>query len=193
MDLIDNNGTVVPEAQFRANNPFTSFPAQLTQDMVTDFGYNILVTQPMPTPSPYFTLTQGGPELIDGVWTLPWIQNALGVPDAQALALTQLAGIRYQNQTAPITLNGVTLRATQDSLTYLYSAIGSLNGSTTGTVNFKAVTGWTTFNLSQLQAFLDAINAQIQKSFSNEYAHTQVIEGLTSTTDVAAHDMTTGW
>lgn len=85
MNLIDNNGNVISESDFRTNNPYTSFPATLTQDVVAAFGYNILLETPAPSiNSNYMNLTSGPPALSNGVWVTTWVQNPIPLAQAQA-------------------------------------------------------------------------------------------------------------
>lgn len=194
MTLVDNNGNVLSDAQFRANNPLVSFPAILTQDMVAPFGMNVLQNASPPPSSSYFSTSAGTPTESNGVWTATWTQTPIPVKDAQSMLLTQLAALRYQYQTTPITINAVTVLSTTDSITLLSAAISSLTGAaSSATVNYKASSGWAQLTLAQLQAFYTAISVQVQACFTNEYNHTQKINALTDTASVSTYDITTGW
>lgn len=194
MNLVDTNGNIVSESQFRQSQPYISLPAVLTQEIVGEYGYGVLNETEFPQVSDYFTVVAGVPaKNTDGSYTQVWVPTPIPLADAQTLALATLAAIRYTQQTAAVTINGVSISATPDSITFLNSAIGSLNGSTTATVNFKASSGWTQLTLAQLQEFMAAINLQIQHCFSYEYALTQNIMSLKSTSSISSFDMTSGW
>jgi hypothetical protein len=193
MILVNNSGTITSEANFREMNPLISFPAILTADAISPYGMYILQENPAPTASSFYNITEGAPSLVNGTWQQTWVQTPLDLSDAQSMILSNLASARYAAQISPVTIGGISLNANPASITMLNSAIASLGTSTTATVNFKAQSGWTVMNLAQLQAFSTAINAQIQFCFSNEFAQTQNIMALTTTDEISAYDITTGW
>jgi len=62
-------GAIVTDSQFRADNPGTSFPKQLTADILDGFGYDPVLNGPAAKVSgPYEVSTRDGVELIDGQW-----------------------------------------------------------------------------------------------------------------------------
>jgi hypothetical protein len=193
MIFVTKDGTVTSEENIRAMNPLVSFPSPLKAGDVEPFGYQVVQEVAAPTSSPFVRVESGALALIDGVWTQTWNQIPAAVTDAQTQLLGALANARYEAQIVPVTINGVTVNADSASLTMLKSAIDYLNGSTTAMVNFKAVSGWTTLSLAQLQELAEAINAQIQTCFTNEYAHTQKIMKLDTIDTISAYDITTGW
>jgi hypothetical protein len=193
MILVTNSGTETSEANFREMNPFISFPAILSADVVAPYGMSILQETPAPTASSFYSIAEGAPTLVNGIWQQTWIQTPLDLSDAQTLILSNLAEARYTAQISPVNINGINMNANPASITMLNSAIASLGTSTTATVNFKAQSGWAVMNLAQLQAFSTAINTQIQFCFTNEFNLTQNIMALTTTDEIAAFDITTGW
>lgn len=156
-------------------------------------GYLIVNPTQAPESSPFYSVVQTIPVENDGVWSEVWSQTPVALALAQQMAIANLAQARYQAQTAPVTVDDVTINATSDSMTLLNSAISSLGGSSTATINFKAVSGWVQLNLAQLQALSAAVNTQIQSCFTNEFNLTQQIMALTDTPSVAAFDINTGW
>jgi hypothetical protein len=85
MNLVDNNGVVVTELQFRANNQFTSFPAVLTQEIVAEYGLNIVQDVAQPSAAPFNTISEGPPENVGGVWQQTWVQTPFTLSDAKAI------------------------------------------------------------------------------------------------------------
>lgn len=51
-------GDVVTEQQFRSDNPNTSFPAVLTPEIISDFGYDPVLEGPQPTLIPPYQYAQ---------------------------------------------------------------------------------------------------------------------------------------
>lgn len=193
MIFVTKDGVVTSEDNIRATNPLVSFPSPLKATDVEPFGYQVVQEVAAPTASPFVTVQSGALSLVDGIWTQTWIQTSAAVADAQTQLLGTLASTRHTAQIAPVTIDGVTVNADSTSIALLSSALSYLSGSDAVTVNFKAVSGWVTLTVEQLQAFSSAIATQIQRCFSNEYAHTQKIMALNEVTDLSAYDITTGW
>ena len=73
-----NNGEVeaypYTKNDLRINNPNTSFPVEMNDDFLANYGiYPVVVEAPPENDSPILgARTKDTPELIDGVWTLQW-------------------------------------------------------------------------------------------------------------------------
>ena len=66
---IRETGNVVTEQEFRAMFPNTGFPVQLTEDIINDFGGDVVLEGPQATTtSPYEFSYRDGVEQIDGKW-----------------------------------------------------------------------------------------------------------------------------
>ena len=62
-------GAVITDRQLRADNPGTSFPKQITTDILDGFGYDLVFHGAEPAPSsPYETVVRDGVEEINGKW-----------------------------------------------------------------------------------------------------------------------------
>ena len=62
-------GAVITDRQLRADNPGTSFPKQITTDILDGFGYDLVFHGAQPAPSgPYETVVRDGVEEINGKW-----------------------------------------------------------------------------------------------------------------------------
>jgi hypothetical protein len=70
-----NNG--VPEnytiGQLRKDNPQTSFPSQIPDSLLEEYG--VFKVEPTQAPTAGFdkNVTEGQPELVDGVWKQVWV------------------------------------------------------------------------------------------------------------------------
>ena len=88
-------GAIVTDSQFRADNPGTSFPKQLTADILDGFGYDPVLNGPAATVSgPYEVSTRDGVELIDGQWFTRFIVGPEFTDNAEATAAEQEAAYR---------------------------------------------------------------------------------------------------
>jgi hypothetical protein len=69
-----NNG--VPEnytiGQLRKDNPQTSFPSQIPDSLLAEFGVSKVEATEYPTVGFDKNVTEGQPELVDGVWKQVW-------------------------------------------------------------------------------------------------------------------------
>jgi hypothetical protein len=70
-----NNG--VPEnytiGQLRKDNPQTSFPSQVHESLLKEYGVFKLEPTSAPTVDFDKNVTEGQPELVDGVWKQTWV------------------------------------------------------------------------------------------------------------------------
>ena len=69
-----STGAVITDSQLRADNPGTSFPKQLTADILDGFGYDPVLNGAAATVSgPYEVSTRDGVEQINGQWFTKFI------------------------------------------------------------------------------------------------------------------------
>jgi hypothetical protein len=61
-------GAVITESEFRAAFPTTSFPQQLTVELINDLGYDVVLEGPQAQPTRYQAAFRDGVEEIDGQW-----------------------------------------------------------------------------------------------------------------------------
>jgi hypothetical protein len=67
-------GAVITESQFRSENKNTSFPAQLTAEIIDSFGYDPVLEGPQATTIPPYQYSQrDGVEQINGQWFTHYI------------------------------------------------------------------------------------------------------------------------
>ena len=65
---MQDTGNVVTEQEFRAMFPNTGFPAQLTADIINEFGGDVVLEGPHAMPTRYQVAFRDGVEQIDGKW-----------------------------------------------------------------------------------------------------------------------------
>lgn len=141
MNLVDNSGNVISDSDFRTNYPYTSFPATLTQDVVGEFGYNILQETPTPPrPNNYISLTQGPPALSNGVWSTTWVQTPIPLAQAQAAQAAVL-----NSACAAQIVAGFTCSALGAAYTYPSGLVDQQNlaASITDSQLAQSAPGWT--------------------------------------------------
>ena len=64
-----STGSVITISQFKSDNQNTSFPKQITADILDSYGYDIVLNGPAATvTAPYGVSTRDGVEQIDGQW-----------------------------------------------------------------------------------------------------------------------------
>jgi hypothetical protein len=69
-----STGAVITDSQLRADNPGTSFPKQITADILDGFGYDPVLNGPAATVSgPYERSVRDGVEQINGQWFTKFI------------------------------------------------------------------------------------------------------------------------
>ena len=65
---IRETGQVMYEGEFRSLHPNTSFPQQLTAEILNDAGADVVLEGPQTQPTRYQTAFRDGVEQIDGQW-----------------------------------------------------------------------------------------------------------------------------
>ena len=63
-----DTGALITESEFRAAFPTTSFPEQLTVDLINDMGFDVVLEGPQAQPTRYQTAFRDGVEEINGKW-----------------------------------------------------------------------------------------------------------------------------
>lgn len=64
-------------AQLRQDNPQVSFPEQITEALLAEYGVYPVQPQPAPAVDHTKTLSEGSPELVNGVWKQVWVVESL--------------------------------------------------------------------------------------------------------------------
>jgi hypothetical protein len=80
-----SDGAVVTEGAFRAAHPNTSFPQQLTAELLDSFGADPVLNGPQAQPTRYQTAYRDGVEEINGKW---FTKYSVVDMDADAIAST---------------------------------------------------------------------------------------------------------
>jgi len=80
---IRQTGAVVYEREFRAMFPNTGFPVQLTEEIINDFGGDIVFEGPQAQPTRYQVGFRDGVEQIEGKW---YTKYSVADMDAEAIA-----------------------------------------------------------------------------------------------------------
>lgn len=141
MILINSSGIVVSDADFRAQNPLTSFPAVLQAQDVEPFGLSVLVEIVAPANLQFYMVTEGAPTQVNGVWTQTWTQTPIAVSSAQALQSELLNSACASAITA-----GFTSSALGSPYTYPSKTTDQLNltASYVSSLAPNLPSGWTT-------------------------------------------------
>jgi len=98
-----STGVVITESQLRADNPNTSFPKQITVDILDGFGYDpVLNGAAASTSGPYEVSTRDGVEEIKGQWFTKFIVGPVFTDNEEGTAAEQQAAYRtnIDNQAA---------------------------------------------------------------------------------------------
>lgn len=75
---IRDTGNVVTDSEFRAMFPNTGFPAQLTADIISDFGGDVVLEGPQASGGTVYQYSQRqGVEQIDGKWFTKYVLGPL--------------------------------------------------------------------------------------------------------------------
>lgn len=86
-----STGQVMTESEFRAAHPNTSFPQQLTVELLDGFDADPVLNGAQPSASRYQTVARDGVEEVNGKWFTKFVlvdmdADAIAAVDAQAAA-----------------------------------------------------------------------------------------------------------
>ena len=70
------------EAEFRALHPNTSMPQQLSEELLNEFGADVVLEGPQASPTRYQTAYANGVEQLDGKW---YTKYSVAEMDAEAI------------------------------------------------------------------------------------------------------------
>lgn len=116
------------------------------------------------------------------------------VEQLRAALINRVTELRWERETGGITLPGGVLVATtladQNRIT---SVVANAELAGVETVNFKALSGWVTASLAQVQGIAAAIALHVQACFTAERTHHEALAALTTLEALQAYDITAGW
>ena len=73
-----STGALTTVSQFKAEHPTTSFPKQITTDLLDSYGYDAVLNGPQATvTAPYGVSTRDGVEEIDGKWFTKFVAGPI--------------------------------------------------------------------------------------------------------------------
>lgn len=88
-------GEVTTVSQFKAQHPNTSFPKQITTQILDGFGYDPVLNGPSATvTAPYGVSVRDGVEQIDGQWFTKFVAGPVFTDNDEATAAEQEAAYR---------------------------------------------------------------------------------------------------
>jgi hypothetical protein len=93
---IRETGAVMYEGEFRALFPNTSMPQQLTEELLNDFGADVVFEGPQASPTRYQFAFADGVEQIDGKWYTKHSVADMEQEAKDALDATQAESMRKQ-------------------------------------------------------------------------------------------------
>jgi len=93
---IRETGQVMFEGEFRALHPNTSFPPQLTVELLDSMGADVVLEGPQAQPTRYQVAYRDGVEQVDGKWYTKYSVADMDQETKDALDAQQAALIRSQ-------------------------------------------------------------------------------------------------
>ena len=121
------------------------------------------------------------------------ISQIVTLEDTKQRKLSELAALRFQKETAGITLNGSVIRTDRESQGMVTGAYCTSLLNPAVLINFKGANGWIQIDATEIAGISSAVSSYVQSCFTNEKVLTLLIEAATTVSDVQAIDLTTGW
>lgn len=151
------------------------------------------IVEPGPVPAGKRAI---GAELVDvdGVPQRVHVLADIPIGEQRAEALAALADQRWQVETGGITVAGIAVPTDRDTQSVVDRIVKAFaDGDITGTVDFKAESGFVALDEPAIRAIKAAGAAHIQACFSHERALAEAIASAEDTAALAAIDITSGW
>ena len=87
---LKETGAVITESEFRALHPNTGFPSQLNEQIINDFGGDVVFEGPQATGGNHYQYSQRqGIELVDGKWFTKYVLGPIFTDNEEATAVEQ--------------------------------------------------------------------------------------------------------
>lgn len=112
---------------------------------------------------------------------------------AKAQKIAALAALRYEKETAGVTVGGTMIMTDAVSQAKLTGAWVRGQRKPTTTIRWKGQNGWSTVNKAQIEAIVDAVSDHVQTCFDTEYAHAEAIAALPTIEAVDNYNIEAGW
>jgi len=189
MYLKDSTQYTLP--QIRKLHPQVSIPDGAD---LTDLGYYRIESVNPPTVTTTQRLTQGEPEEYEsGKWRETWIVTDIPLSEVKATKQSELAALRYEKETAGITLNGATIETNRESQALVNGAYSYSLLNPAVLIDWKATTGWIQIDATAIAGIATAVACHVQACFSNERTLSELIAAAETVAAVQAIDLTIGW
>jgi len=90
-----STGAITTVSQFKADHPTTSFPKQITTEILDSYGYDAVLNGPAATvTAPYGISVRDGVEQVDGQWFTKFVAGPVFVDDEEQTAAEYEAAYR---------------------------------------------------------------------------------------------------
>jgi hypothetical protein len=130
--------------------------------------------------------------LENGKWV---IRSALpALEDVRRQKLDQLASVRWERETGGMTFNGMAVATDAVSQTKIIGAVVGAQIDPNAVINWKMADGtFVTLDAQAITAVAMAVRAHVQACFDREAELKVEIEAASTTEEITAIDLNTGW
>lgn len=133
---------------------------------------------------------QIGWRLIEGGLVAPTPEIAT----LRAQRLTELAALRFTQETAGLTVNGARIETDRAAQSLLTGAVALIGLDPNRVLDWKTAAGaWVSLDAPTVQALALAVAAHVEACFSAERAHAEALAALDTAEALMAYDLTVGW
>ena len=119
--------------------------------------------------------------------------QVVSIDELKSQRLSELAALRYEKETAGITLSGMAIETNRESQALITGAWSFSQLNPAVLIDWKGTNGWVQIDAATISAIAGAVAAHVQSCFSTERVHAEAISALETSEEVAAYDLTTGW
>jgi hypothetical protein len=108
--------------------------------------------------------------------------------------LIELAAYRYEKETSGITTgNGVSIKTDRESQGLFHRTWTEAQVNADISIKWKGVNAWIQIGKTEIDAIKQVMFGYVEACFNTEAAHAEAIGALTTSAEIEAYDITTGW
>jgi hypothetical protein len=168
----------------------STLPAVIKPENVIGFGVVWCIENSKPECTIIQKVIDSGVQLIDDEYQQTWEIVDKTEQELEALKnqrLSELAALRYEHETAGITVNGANIKTDRESQAMITGAFNSIQISPSVVIDWKCENEWIQLDYDSIAFIAKSVGAHVQACFTREKELAALID-----IDVET-DITTGW
>ncbi len=172
-----------------------SFPSSPSSASMAEYGFGIFTFVDAPAVDKNHVAVESGfSQNADGVWHRTWDIQSLDIGVIRDRKKNELAAIRFQHETAGITVNGGAIDTGLVSQAKINGAWAGAQVNPSVMIDWKRADGdWIQIDAATITGIAMSVFAYVQACYTREMQLSQLIDAAEDVAEVDAVDLTVGW